>query len=194
MGCLRGKPKAKKKYFQKSLDAFSNYVILFVLREYSSRNKANINNNNMLTLEQLNAINIAPEAYASARDLNTILTSTGTVSPVFMAHHFDPTTGKNGIKNLILDILTARGAVFQNDLDRESIIQKGLFTSQIMAECQARFSAGSTRYPLQTIKSYLSVFMRRESSIGFIKLTRSEDVSRKGTKCRYVWFAKQIQA
>ena len=148
----------------------------------------------MLTLEQLNAINITPEAYASARDLNTILTSTGTVSPVFMAHHFDPTTGKNGIKNLILDILVKAGAVFADDQDREAIIHTGMFTSQIMAECQNRFSAGSSRYPLQTIKSYLSVFMRRESSIGFIKLTRTEDTTRKGTKCRYVWFAKQIQA
>jgi len=160
------------------------------LREYSSRKRANNNNiNNMLTLEQLNAISLAPEVYQSARDINTILTSAGTVSPVFMAHHIDLESGRNGIKHLILDILVKAGAVFPNDSNREIIIEKGLFTTQIMAECQARFSAGSSRYPLQTVKSYLSVFMRKENSIGFIKLTKSEDITRQGTKCRYVWFS-----
>jgi desulfoferrodoxin (superoxide reductase-like protein) len=126
------------------------------------------------------------------QDINNTLTGSKAVGPVFHTHWIELETGKNGIENLIVKILTEAQATFSKGIEsseyRVIAISQSLFASDVIAEVQKRFSIGSIRYPYNTIHQYLSIFMFRKGKVGKIKLTNQEDQDRECCKPRTKWY------
>jgi hypothetical protein len=151
-----------------------------------------------------NAISLNREIVNASMDINNVLTTSKKVSPLLHAHYTNMENGKNGIAALIIEILTANDAVFPASYDetlkshynnhemRNIIIASSMFTRDILNEVENRFTAGSCRYPLKTVETYLSVFMVRKSIIGKLKLSKNEDKENRPkdwSKPRAKWFA-----
>lgn len=130
---------------------------------------------------------MARDIHSNLQDLNNCMT-TGGVKPALQGHWM------SGVESLIASILTEREAVFPLGVEKTEFkkvaIATAMFTQEIKDEVEARFTAGSTRYPLETIETYLSVFMPRKGRIGKIQLTNAEDKPRpaKNSKPRYKWY------
>lgn len=132
---------------------------------------------------------MARETISLLHDANNVLT-TGEVPPVFQAHWPDMETGKHGIANLIALILKEREAVFpagvENSEFRSVAIGTSVFASELIEEVQNRFTAGTRRYPYNTIHQYVAVFMdpankhfkKNLPKVGQIHLTNAEDKNR----------------
>lgn len=120
------------------------------------------------------------------RDLNHMLTNTGK-KPVFQAHY---TGKKDGLMGLLIEIFESAGAVFPDGIEstdlRQIAVSKALFLSEIIAQVEKKFTAGSSRYPMQSIKNYLSFFGKNIFKV--IKLTNEEDKNRPGKKPRGKWY------
>jgi hypothetical protein len=146
--------------------------------------------NNEMTQEQKETAEIFE---TNGRDANTFYTESGNVAPIFQNHWIETTTGKNGIANLIIKILTDNGSVFKKDIDspedKKIAIDGGMFTSQILAKVKLMFTAGTSRYPESTVRTYLSVHMKHGKELGKIQLSKFEDTGRKGGKPRIIWYA-----
>jgi hypothetical protein len=165
------------------------------------------------TTEQQNAIALQREILSGSQDANNVLTTSGQVGPLFHAHYTNMETAENGIANLIAKILKENGSNFPlniaNSEFRNIAIAGSMFASDIFAATQLEFSAGSIRYPYETIHAYLSVFMSPDNKhklaglprIGKIDLTSNEDYNRpavmgkdgkkRKTKPRRKWFLIQ---
>lgn len=141
------------------------------------------------------AIAMQRELLGNAQDIGNVLTTAQNVAPIFMPHAFNMATGLHGVANLIAEILAEREAVFPSGIEttelRTVAIAAGMFASEIIAEVQARFAAGTKRYPSQTVHAYLSIFMHKQGRIGKIKLTSAEDKERKCCKPRIKWYLVQ---
>ena len=203
------KAESKKCYIALSIlharSAVNNHLfILFILESISSvwQYGSTIEHKNDMKTETKSkksaikeARNMQRELLDNAHDIGNVLTTASNVSPVFMPHVFNMHTGKHGIKNLIAEILTERGAVFPKGIEltefRKVATAASMFASEIIDEVQARFTAGTTRYPYETIHLYLSVFMFRSGMIGKIKLTNAEDKPRSCFKPRIKWYLIQ---
>lgn len=142
----------------------------------------------MKTLSELTMSGkIAKGIHANIQDLNCEL-SARLVKPSLHGHWMQ------GVEQLITDILTERDATFPKGVEttefRKVAIATAMFTQEIKDEVENRFTAGTTRYPLETIETYLSVLMPRKGTIGKIKLTNAEDSPRprKNGKPRYKWY------
>lgn len=132
------------------------------------------------------------EVHQNAIDGNNVLTSAG-IKPVLQAHNEDC-----GIAGLIRDILTERQAVFPLGVEktefRQVAIAASMLATEIAAEVQTRFAAGSTRYPLESVKQYLSVFLAKPSRkasvvrVGKFQLSKTEDAGRPCCKPRTKYF------
>lgn len=148
------------------------------------------------------AIGMNREIQANMKDENTVLTSSKVIRSVFHNHVIDMETGECGIEKLITRIMREHGAesaktvvnangetvaIEQSEL-RQSLIGMAMHTDEIANEVQSRFSAGSIRYPLQTIKSYLSVFMFKQGKVGKVQLTGKEDSNRPCDRPRCKWY------
>lgn len=130
------------------------------------------------------ATQMLPDVTATLIDCNNIMTTAG-VANVFQCHY--PT---GGIQKLITEILTDSNAIFPACYDkiskahysanpfRKLVLAASLTADEILAEVENRFSAGSTRYPYETVIMYLSVFMVRKGQIGKVKQTNYEDANR----------------
>ena len=139
----------------------------------------------------------------NAQDIGNVLTTAENVQPAFMPHAFNMVTGLHGVANLIADILTEREAMFARGIEstelRKVAIAASMFASEVIAEVQARFAAGTSRYPYETIHMYLSVFMNHENkhalkglpSVAKIKLTNAEDKPRPCYKPRTKYYLVQ---
>ncbi len=148
------------------------------------------------------AVAMQREMLSAVQDGNNVLT-TGQVKSTFQGHAFNMESGKHGIANLIAEILTEREAIFAKGIEttelRPVAIAASMFTEEIIAEVQHRFSAGTTRYPYNTIHMYLSVFMRDSGKhslanlprVRKIKLSNEEDKPRKSAKPRGKWYLIQ---
>ena len=146
--------------------------------------------NETLTTEQQNAIALQREVLGGSQDTNNVLTTSGQVGPEFHTHYTNMESGENGIANLIAKVLTENGSVFPLDIAngefRKLAIAGSMFASEVFATTQAEFSAGSKRYPYETIAAYLSIFMSPDNKhklaglprVGKINLTASEDFDR----------------
>ncbi len=138
------------------------------------------------------AIAMNREVQSNCQDINNVLTTSGKVKAVFHTHFECMETGECGIADLISRILREREASFPANVEQTELrsiaIAGSMFTSEILAEVQSRFSAGSIRYPLQTVKAYLSVFMRKQGKVGKIQLSNSEDSQRECCKPRCKWY------
>lgn len=126
------------------------------------------------------------EVATNITDLNNVLTTAG-VKNVFQGHNIN-----NGITGLITEILTDNGAQFPAGIEatnlRKIAIGSAMFASEILAEVESRFSAGSTRYPSATVHQYLSVFMAKQGTIGKIRLSNAEDKTRPCCKPRIKFY------
>ena len=145
--------------------------------------------------EAQNAIALQREILASSHDINNVLTTASNVAPVFHTHYANMESGKHGIATLISEILAEREAIFPAGVEltafRKIAIAQAMFASEIIAEVQARFAAGSVRYPDSTVHCYLSTFMPKKGTIGKIKLTNAEDKPRKCDKPRVKFYLVQ---
>ena len=148
--------------------------------------------NETLTSEQLAALGMSDEILANSQTLNSFLTSSGQVKAVFHTHYVNMEKNLCGIEDLICSILTENDSYFKKNIeatgDRHLAIIGSMFTSDIVKEVQNKFTAGSVRYPAQTIKASLSVFMFKKGKIGKIELSGLEDKTRTSCKPRCKWY------
>lgn len=150
---------------------------------------------NETTTEQANAIGMSREVLANSQDINNVLSTGNVTKAVFHTHFVSMENDLAGIADLIASILRENEAVFPLNVGatdlRPIAIAGSLFTSEVLAQVQARFTAGSKRYPLQTVKNYLSTYMAKAGKVGKIQLKGNEDTSRPCPKPRCKWFLAQ---
>lgn len=144
-----------------------------------------------ITNEQETAIAMSREILQNSRDINGFQTATKQVKPLLMCHIADAENGIFGVRGLIIDILKVNGSTMPKGCEKMEMraiaIASAMFTSEILAEVQRRFSNGSTRYPLQTIKNELGYFMEKKGLVVGIRLTKAEDKGT-GKKARVKWY------
>lgn len=138
------------------------------------------------------AIGMSQEVLSNSQDLNNVITTSQTVKAVFHTHYVNLAQGDYGIKDLLTRILREHEACFPKGIEtgelRKVAIAGAMFTSEVISEVQSRFTAGSIRYPVQTIKAYLSVFMFKSGQVGKIQLSNAEDKERECCKPRCKWY------
>jgi len=133
----------------------------------------------------------AEDIKQNSQDINNILTE-GAVKPHVQTHWTDVESGRHGLAGLIVQILGASGAVFPAGIEstglRSVAIGGAMFTAEIEGAVWRHFSIGSTRYPRQSIRNYLSTYMAGAGIVGKIQLTNSEDKGRPCCKPRAKWY------
>lgn len=136
------------------------------------------------------AIAMSSETLEASQAINNTLTTTEQIRPVFMAHYANAKTNVIGIISLVKDILRDSQAEFPRNAHntelRKIVVGGAMFTRDILAKVQERFTAGSTRYPLQTVKNVLSTYASED--IAKIQLTNAEDQPRECCKPRCKWY------
>jgi hypothetical protein len=151
-------------------------------------------NTNIENEDKAAAIAMSPETLEAMRAINNTLTVAG-VRPHFQAHYSHAQLNVHGIMDLIKDILRVAQAEFPRNIEnselRKIAVAGSMFTSDILAEVQARFSQGTTRYQIQSVKNCLSTYGRADGTIGRIKLTNPEDQPRLCAKPRCKWYRVQ---
>lgn len=139
------------------------------------------------------AIELGREVLSQGRDANNILT-TIPVHPWFQTHYFNPETDKHGIAALIVEILMEQEAIFPAGIENTELRSVAIaacpLTKDIVSEVQARFTAGSTRYPRKTILHNLGVVLLRKGLVGKITLKPTEK-SGENTMSRVRWYLIQ---
>jgi hypothetical protein len=138
-------------------------------------------------------LTLSKSVLENSKTVNQLLTLAN-IKPVFQNHVIiiDKRNRDNdicGIEALIENILATHGASFPLGVElteyRPMAIKASLFASQIFDITQAMFSAGTSRYPANTVKMYLSRFAKH---IGKIQLTKNEDFSRTCCKPRTKYY------
>lgn len=153
-------------------------------------------NTQTITLEESeSAKSMSVEITAASREINNVLTTANSVSPIFHTHYTNMTTGEHGIATLIAEILTENQAVLplgtENGEFRKVAISASMFASDIIAQVQSKFSDETKRYPVATVLTYLSVFMFKKGTVGKIKLLGVEDINRTSPKPRVKYYLAQ---
>ena len=142
------------------------------------------------------AIAMSDEVLETMRAVNNTLTI-AEVRPHFQAHYANAKLDVCGIMDLVRNILRDKQAEFPRGIEntelRKIAVAASLFTSEILAEVQARFAAGSTRYKLQSVKNCLSTYGKHDGTIGRIKLSNDEDQPRECAKPRCKWYRVQTK-
>ena len=140
------------------------------------------------------AVAMSGEVLEAMQAVNNTLTIAG-VRPNFQAHYANATLDVYGIMDLVRDILRSAQAELPRGIEnselRKIAVAASLFTSEILAEVQARFAAGSTRYRVQSVKNCLSTYGKLDGTIGRIKLSNTEDKPRDCAKPRCKWYRVQ---
>lgn len=146
----------------------------------------------MTTDEIKNAIAMSREVLSNSQDINNVLTTSQTVKAVFHTHFADMETGECGIEKLIVRIMREREAQFPKGVEntelRQIAIAGSMFMSEIETEVKNRFTAGSIRYPHDTIKAYMSAYLLKSGKVGRIQLTNGEDKNRSCCRPRVKWY------
>ena len=154
------------------------------------------------------AVSISDKTIETCKEINNTLTI-AEVRPHFQTHYANAKLDIFGIMDLVRDILRDKQAELPRGIEttelRNIAIAASLFTSEILAEVQVRFSAGSTRYKMQSVKNCLSCYgssktyskgpkagqLMGDGSICRIKLSNDEDQPRKCAKPRCKWYRVQ---
>lgn len=150
--------------------------------------------NTTISAEKKAAINMTREIQQSSQDINNVLTTSTITRAVFHTHYVSMDNSLFGIADLITDILKGNGALFPKGIEKTELrgvaLSSAMTTEEVMQAVECRFTAGSIRYPLQTIKSYLSVFMSKgkKATIGRIQMSNAEDANRECCKPRCKWY------
>lgn len=158
-------------------------------------------NNNMntdidTTEEKAFAVSQSNEVIETCKAINNTLT-TAEVRPHFQAHYANAQLDVCGIMALVRDILREAQAEFPRNAHTTElvniVIAASMFTSEIIAEVEKRFAAGSTRYKAQSVKNCLSTYGKQDGTIAKVQLTSAQDQPRKCCKPRCKWYrvAKQ---
>lgn len=156
------------------------------------------------------ARSLGEQLQALARTMNHTYTVAENVSPYTMAHWIDTKTGEQGIADLIARILRENGAVFPACIGDTSPSEKSPYTTtkamalkasmtarEIIAEVQARFTAGTKRHSPASVYTYLCQWLSKPHSvkgkviapiIGKLYQSTSEDSERHCNKPQIVWF------
>ena len=155
--------------------------------------------------EKAFAVAASDETIEACQAVNNTLTI-AEVRPNFQAHYANAQLGVYGIMDLVRDILREAQAEFPRGIEatelRKIAVAASMFTSEILAEVQARFSAGSTRYQVQSVKNCLSTYggnaiykkgplagkLIGDGSIAKIWLSNEEDQPRTSPKPRCKWY------
>lgn len=135
------------------------------------------------------------EVFQNVVDANNVLTAIK-VAPVFQGHYFEnDKESRQGITALITAILTDASAVFPKGAEstefRPVVVKAAMFVADIANQVQARFAAGSTRYGLQSVKQYVSVYLIKSGIVAKFQLTSAEDSSRRCAKPRTKYYLVQ---
>jgi len=142
------------------------------------------------------------EMLSHTQDIGNVLTVADCPS-TFQGHYFNLESAKHGVANLIAEILVEREAQFKAGIEqgelRQIAIAASMFTEEIKAEIDNRFTAGTSRYPLKTVKQYLGVLQNPASKwyiaglpkVAKIQLTGKEDSDRKSCRPRCKWYLVQ---
>ena len=169
---------------------FFKYLLKYFFNPSSYPHNATTMETKTKTLTETE-LQICQTVLENGKDSNNVLTAVN-VPPIFQTHVFNVETGKHGIKHLISEILNERGASFPKDAHttelRPIVIAASMFASDIKDEVDARFAAGSTRYPYSTVHQYLSVFMVKEGMICKVQLSNAEDAERHCCKPRTKYY------
>jgi hypothetical protein len=144
--------------------------------------------------EKAAAVAMTPEILSASQSINNTLTVAG-VRPHYQTHYANAQLDVYGIMALVRDILRDKQAELPRGIEntelRHIAVAASLFTSEILAEVQVRFAAGSTRYQTQSVKNCLSTYGKHDGTIGKIKLSNAEDNPRKCAKPRCKWYRVQ---
>ena len=144
------------------------------------------------TLPEEIAISLSPEILQASRQINGILTETRKISPVFFTHYTNPELDLAGLRDLIANILQENQAIFplgiENTEMRPVAIAASMLRIDIEQEVERRFTKGSTRYPVQSIKNVLSAYGK--GIFQKIQLSNMEDYPRPANskKPRAKWY------
>jgi hypothetical protein len=140
------------------------------------------------------AIALSEETIEACKSIANTQTVAG-VRPHFQPHYANAKIDVFGIMGLVRDILRDKQAEFPRGIENGALshlaIAASLFTSEIIAEVQARFSAGTTRYRPQSVRNCLSTYGKEDGTIGKIDLTPSEDQPRPCKIPRTKWYRVQ---
>ena len=153
-----------------------------------------MNTKHIESAEQKTALAMSREIVQGSQDINNVLSTSKVTRAVFHTHFVSMDNSLFGIADLITSILTDNGATFPKGIEKTALrgvaLSASLTTEEVMHAVERRFTAGSIRYPLQTIKSYLSVFMSKgkKATIGKIKMSNAEDANRSCCKPRCKWY------
>lgn len=137
------------------------------------------------------AIALSEETIEACKAINNTLT-VAEVRPHFQAHYANAQIDVYGVMGLVRDILREAQAEFPRGIEatalRKIAVAASLFTSDIIAEVQRRFAAGTTRYQPQSVRNCLSTYGKQDGTIGKIDLTAKEDQPRKCKMPRSKWY------
>ena len=138
---------------------------------------------------------LANDITENSKAIANLQTNAGNVHPFVMPHVVEVDKGIYGIESLIVNILSENDSVFPANIGntefRQVAIATSMFAEDVIKSVQARFSAGTSRYPYTTVHQYLSVIMRKSGKVASIKLTKIEDAARPCCKPRIKYFLVQ---
>ena len=137
------------------------------------------------------AVSKSAELVGECQSINHTLTIAD-VRPAFQAHYANAQLDVCGIMALVRDILRNAQAEFPRNAHQTElvniVIAASMFTSEIIAEVEIRFAAGTTRYKSQSVKNCLSTYGKADGTIAKVKLTSAQDQPRKCSKPRCKWY------
>jgi len=153
-----------------------------------------VNNMNIeieTTEEKAFAVSQSAEIVETCKAVNNTLTI-AEVRPAFQAHYANAEIDVCGIMALVRDILRNAQAEFPRNAHTTElvniVIAASMFTSEIVAEVEKRFAAGTTRYKVQSVKNCLSTYGKADGTIAKVQLTSAQDQPRKCSKPRCKWY------
>jgi hypothetical protein len=122
----------------------------------------------------------------TCKQLNQSMTATQKIPPQLQAHF-----PEGGLRGLIIKILRTHGAAWTGDTqlpsDRAAAIKAAMFVEEIVSKCKEIFTAGTIRYPKQSVKNCLGE-MAKDSEVGKIGLSNGEDSNRECDRPRSKWY------
>jgi len=141
--------------------------------------------------EKALAVSLSGEIVETCKAVNNTLTI-AEARPHFQTHYANAQLDVYGVLALVRDILREAQAEFPRGIEatelRKIAVAASMFTSEILAEVEARFAAGGGRYKVQAVKNCLSTYGKKDGTIAKIRLSNGEDQPRKSAKPRCKWY------
>ena len=151
--------------------------------------------------EKENVKAFSADILSNSIEANSIL-ACGQVKYAFRNHYVNLATDESGIEALLVSIFQNKEAVFaladsQMNSPLRQVVISGSFYSEELHEFVVEIF-GDNRYPLETIRHYLSNLLSRDRKlangssvkaiVGKVKLDKTEDLPRPCPRPRCKWF------